>query len=220
MRKLEKNQFQIIYKMKKDIMLFPSCSESCFRLTGNLGSIKAEVIKMLDIWQKEQEEGWNKRENEINSLKQRINNIKTLEEFEDIVFEFTCNYETYFKKEDKDLLVATCNNHDWDDVNYIPENSEDYCKIAGKIYCINIFEDEKHIVFKEKDWTDKSNTLKLFFVYRPNFEITYDKYDKRAVEIFKKSKGISLVQNNQLIKLEEITDKNILTKLKVLIALK
>ncbi|KKM22652.1 hypothetical protein LCGC14_1623060, partial [marine sediment metagenome] len=33
--------------------------------------------------------------------------------FEDIIFDFTCNHETYFKKEGNELLVATCNNHEW-----------------------------------------------------------------------------------------------------------
>lgn len=127
------------------MILNPNCSESVFRLTGSFKEIKNSVLQMLDIVDKDHKKDTNiadKQEREwyenfkkrVAEKRKEIEKITTLEEFRMVVFPFTCNYETFFKPDKDDLLVATCNNTDWSDLDKINENEEEYFKIAGYEY--------------------------------------------------------------------------------------
>jgi hypothetical protein len=133
--------------MKRKV-LNPNCSEQVFRLAGSLEEIKEQVINMVKLVREERrEEGYLKTEEDKKIYKDKIKEIKaikTLDEFIDLFFDFTCNYETFFKPNGSDLLVATCNNHTWSDsVDYI-EDSREYYDVANHRYF--------QIVAKEKDW--------------------------------------------------------------------
>ena len=189
-------------------MLFPNCSEMVFRLTGDLEEIRKEVLKMLDVWQKEsKDEGFNTRDKEINELRKRIKNIKDLKEFELIVFEFTCNYETYFKKSGNDLRVATCNNHDWDEIDCIPESSDDYHKVAHHDYYKSIFREGNYAVVRKE--FEKG---KLLFLEIGKIKFEHDNTFKLC-----KIKGkFYIATNNELVEVKEITDENLKNKLGIL----
>ena len=195
--------------MTNNKMLFHNCSEQVFRLKGNLKEIKQEVLKMLDVWQKESEgNNFATRDEEINKLRKRIENIKTLQEFELVVFEFTCNYETYFKKSGNDLRVATCNNHDWDEIDCIPESSDDYHKIARYNYYRQIFREGNYVIGKKEYEKGKL----LFLEMDKNIKFEHDNTFKLC-----KIKGeFYIATNNELMKVKEITDEDLKNKLGIL----
>lgn len=123
------------------MILNPNCSEEVFRLEGTLEEIKSEVLKMLNIVKRDYANVYDgkspgqlseeEKKRLIDEDKKRFSNIKrqiaakskevrkitNIKEFRDLVFPFTCNYETFFKPENEDLLVATCNNTDWAELN-------------------------------------------------------------------------------------------------------
>jgi len=190
-------------------ILNPNCSESVFKLSGGLEEIKTEVLKMIDIWQNEaKNDGYNQRKKEIKKLRERIKNIKNLEEFEFVVFEFTCNYETYFKEDKGDLLVATCNNHDWDDVNSSPLSEDDYSKIAEKDYYKLIFHAGEYAVAKE----EYGKKRLLFLELGKDVKFEYDK----TFKLIKRGGSLLINRDNQLVKIKEIKDKDLKNKLLVL----
>ena len=194
---------------QKEFIIQPSCSEQVFKLTGNLEEIKQEVLKMLDVWQKESEENnFDIRDKEIKDLRKRIKNIKDLEEFELIIFEFTCNYETYFKKSGKDLRVATCNNHDWDEINCIPESSDDYHKVAHYNYYKLIFKEGNYAVVKKEFEEGKL----IFLEMDKNIKLEHD----NTFKLCKIKRGFCIATNNELMKVNEITDEDLKSKLGIL----
>jgi hypothetical protein len=134
------------------MILNPSCSEEVFRLRGNLEEIKTEVNHMLDdvytdYSSDSSDKPWLENvKKQIAEKRKQIAEADKLSDFESIYFPFTCNYETFFKPDGEDLLVATCNNHPWDTVNYIPENSDDRHKIVPKIYVKCVYAEEDFAV--------------------------------------------------------------------------
>ena len=192
--------------MKNEI-LNPNCSEQTFKLSGDLEEIKAEVLKMLDVVQKEYQEDGSDRK-DIKELRERIKNIKDLKEFELVVFEFTCNYETYFKEDKGNLLVATCNNHDWDDVNYFPLSDEYYGKIADEEYYKLIFQEDNYVI-AEKSYGKKE---KLIFFEVEDIQFERDK----TLKLIKKRGVFYISRDNQLVEIKEIKDENLKNKLLVL----
>lgn len=126
-------------------MLYPSCSETTFKLVGSLKEIKAQVVMMLDIiyqdYVSNSDASWIVRVGEmVDDSKKEVMAAKSLKDFETIVFPFTINYETFFKnKAPGELSVATCNNTEWDDLDYQTEE-EDYWALAGQHYFdVNIY---------------------------------------------------------------------------------
>ena len=111
------------------MILNPNCSEEVFKLIGNVEEVKKEVLKMLDIVESDFASGH--RNKAISKARKTIKAIKTLEEFREIAFTFTCNYDTFFRPDHNGISVATCNNHDWTEVNTC-HSSEDYYDIAIK----------------------------------------------------------------------------------------
>ena len=184
-------------------ILNPSCSEEVFRLTGNLEDIKGEVLTMLDIIEKD--DGYKQ---DRKKLIKKIKNITNLKEFEAVVFEFTCNYPTYFKREGDDLLVATSNNYEWDSIDYEPEDEDERHKIANEKYYELIFQDEKYAVAKEE------YGKKQLIFFEIEGEINYD-YGK-SFKLIKKGRVFHIVENNELVKIKEIKDENLKNKLGIL----
>lgn len=200
---------KMMKKMKNKI-LNPNCSEQVFKLLGDLEEIKAEVLKMLDCWQQEQrDDGDNPLKKEIKELRERIKNIKDLKEFELVVFEFTCNYETYFKEDKGDLLVATCNNHDWDGVNHIQLSSDDYySRIAKEDYYKLVFQEGNYVITKEEYGKGKL----MFFEIGEDIQFEQDK----TLKLIKRKGVLYISRNNQLVEIKEIKDENLKNKLLVL----
>ena len=104
----------------KNQMLYPNCSEMVFRLSGDLEEIREQMYNIVEWTRKEYigDVGGGDKDTLSDHMKKsiaevnnKIKNATTLEDFEKIVIEFTCNYETFFKvDENNGLLVATCNN--------------------------------------------------------------------------------------------------------------
>jgi hypothetical protein len=100
----------------------PSCSEMTFKLTGSVDKIKSEVLKMLTIVEKDygksDDKEWRKESKKVIAEKKKeVTAVKKLEDFENIVFPFTCNWLTAFMEQNNELIVATCNNHEWSGEN-------------------------------------------------------------------------------------------------------
>lgn len=184
--------------------LYPNCSEQVFRLSGDLEDIKAGVLQMLDIWEKENgdydnQNGVSKRK--MVELRENINKIKNVKDFEKICFAFTCNYPTFFKEEDNSLIVATCNNHEWSegglDYEDLDDEKYDYYDIAGKISFEAILEEDDIVVAKEKYTDTKSRYLFLNKKDVPPYE-----YEKTFEVIARGNKFFSF-SNNQIIELKQ-----------------
>ena len=63
-----------------DEILNPSCSEQVFKLSGDLETIKEEVMNMIQVVEKD---NFPPDKKSINKLKKKIENISNLKEFED-----------------------------------------------------------------------------------------------------------------------------------------
>lgn len=154
-----------------------NCSEECFRLTGNLEEIKESVIKMLDAWVSEQKKEeinfkeahkdgdaepyvwWKTQLSKVKKLKKIVENIKNISEFEGIYFPFTTNYETFFQEDNEDLIVATCNNENWNEyLEFEEEKPDDYWDYARIAYYDKIvFQNEKFLILKRNGYEDATD---------------------------------------------------------------
>ncbi len=199
----------------REKMIFPSCSEMVFKLQGSLDDIKKEVNKMLDAIIKEKAEyGGDIGENKYNKLRERIKNITNLEDFEKIVFEFTCNYATHFKKKENDLLVATCNNTDWEKsgVKFKSvggEECNEYHEVSQKEYYDVVINVDGNIVAKDEFGDNKEE---LIFIKDNSLYIK----DSGSVDIIRRGERLYYSHDNSLIEIERITDKELINKLGVL----
>lgn len=230
-KKLNKENEKL--KMKTKI-LQSNCSETAFRLTGTLQDIKNEVLKMLDIW--ENDEVGNStyktsKKEELTELRKRINDIKDLEEFEILQFDFTTNYETYFKGDGEDLLVASCNNHDWDNVNSEFMDSEEYYNIreGGKYHIA--FEDDKYVLAQKKDDSEDNkkvtDTICIDLKEKIKLDIETNEYaieddePKYSFRMFER-KGKHFIKDdttNKITEIEEVKDDKIIKQIETLIEL-
>lgn len=185
----------------------PNCSEMVFRLKGDLAQIKQEVNHMLDDIDNDYKEGsiWYERiQKRIEASRAKVNAITNLKEFGKLCFPYTTNYETFFKKEGNDLLVATCNNIPWDSVNYIPED-DTYYDIApnryGKIKAMHdswlVIDDDKGLLFL--DGLERSDKIHM-----PVRSFIHFRRVGKNVQIFA----------DHLITLKPVTDQAQLTKIK------
>jgi hypothetical protein len=221
----------------KQIELYPSCSEMVFRLNGDFEEIRQQMYNIVEWTRKEYcgECGDGKPEKlspqmkkQIDEVNQKIKEATSLEDFEKIVIEFTCNYETFFKEDENGdgLLVATCNNYNWDDVEKqdVCDDETDYYKVAGKTSYILKSKIDGHYIFKLK-YADEDHKDYPMYIYADKGQIFYeDRYDGHTKEV-KKGKSVKFVtrgdavytlKNNHLIKVDEIQDKALLNKLKIL----
>jgi hypothetical protein len=223
-------------KKEQEICLNPNCSECVFRLSGDFEEIRKQMYNIID-WTRKEYDGTVNGVKEplsknikkgIADIKQKIKEAKTLEDFEKIVIEFTCNYETFFKADENGdgLLVATCNNYNWDDVDKqdVSGDSSDYYDVAGETSYILKNKIDGHYIF-ELEYKDEDHKKYPMYVYADKGQIFYEyNYEDHTKEI-KKGKSIKFVtrgdsvytmKDNHLIKVEEITDKVLLNKLKIL----
>jgi hypothetical protein len=179
------------------MILNPSCSETVFRLKGDLGKIKTEVNHMLDdiytdYSTSSSDKAWfNDIKKQISEKREQIAKVEKLNDFENIYFPFTCNYETFFKPDGEDLLVATCNNHPWDTVEYIPEDSDDRHKIVPKIYvrCVCAYDDWAVL---DGDFSNKNsryflqgfNKCQIKFLQESDKSVLYMRKDSGKFTVF------------------------------------
>ena len=227
----------ILSKMKKQknkssyINLYPNCSEMVFKLTGDLEEIRQEMYNLLEWTKMEMEytgevgegpktrltKGMKKR---IEEVKKQIKEAKNLDDFEQIVIEFTCNYETFFKKEDNDLLVATCNNYNWENVNY-EEHAGDYYGVAGFTYYALAGNVNGYEVYHRKyDEGMEDRRMPEWVFPEAGFKIFGDggKLLKQGedTKFVLRNDICFIIRNNRLEKIPLVQDEKILTKLKLL----
>jgi len=174
---------------KQNQMLYPNCSEMVFRLVGDFEEIRKQMYNIVEWTRKEYvgEEGNGRIERLSSDMKKRIIDVnkrikeaKSIEDFEKIVIEFTCNYETFFKVDGDDgLLVATCNNYDWTDVDKedVYDNEVDYYSVAGMTSYILYDIIEGYPIFK-LEYNDEDHKKFPGFIFPDKGQIFLDEEDE------------------------------------------
>jgi len=215
-----------------NIELYPNCSEMVFRLSGDFEEIRTQMHNILDWTIGEytgKYGGGDKEELHPNikkssdEIREKIKNAKTLEDFEQIVIEFTCNYETFFKKEDdNNLLVATCNNYDWTNVKKeeVYDLGDDelggYYGISGYEYYSKKQSIDGYEIYKKDYLEDNENEkdIPIFIFPEKGFKVvdTNSKFIIKGDKIFQ-------INNNGLELVPQIKDEKILNNLKILMNL-
>jgi len=209
-------------------MLYPNCSETVFRLSGDFENIRTQMFNIVEWTRKEYtgEVGDGEKEKldvrmvkGIADINKKIKEATSLEDFEQIVIEFTCNYETFFKKEDDKLLVATCNNYEWTDVDAEEIYNEDdysYYDVAGYTHYTKACKIDGYEIYKMEYQDTKDRGMPEFVFPEKGFKITNDDY---GVKFVVRGDIIFSISDNHLEKIPQVTDKIILTKLKLLMNL-
>src|SRR3989338_2198816 len=209
------NKFNENIKM----ILNPNCSEAVFKLSGSLDEIKSEVLKMLDIIEedyrkdtdmkdKQSREWYHHLQKRLQDKRDEIKNIKHLDEFKMVVFPFTVNYETFFKPDkDNNLMVATCSNTDWDDLNK-EGISDEYYSIANCNYY--------DLVCKGKEWVrvkridgGKINLFNFEPINGEMLKIDNDEINVKVINV----KAHTYIVLDRKIEVREITDKEKLNQI-------
>jgi len=220
----------VIYKMAEKINneLYPNCSEMVFRLSGDFEDIRTQMYNIVEWTEGEysgkygggpKEKLHPKINKSIATLREKIKNAITLEDFEQIVIEFTCNYETFFKADGDDLLVATCNNYEWDNVDK-EYAEEEYYQVAGSTSYKRHKTIDDYIILKHSyPDDDESDDKPLFIFPDKSFSLKYKDYSPDEVSVVIRKDIAFIIKDNQLIKIDEIKDEDILTKLKILMNL-
>ena len=209
-----------------------------FRLSGDFKYIQQQMLNLLEWTRKEYtgevgdggpEKLSPEMKKKIKTLKEKIDNAKTLEDFEQIVIEFTCNYETFFKKEsDTSLLVATCNNYNWDDVDKeeVYDDEQGYYDVAGYTHYIKASEINGYTIYKREydgeDLGKREKKLPKFVFPEKGFEIIHEDSVVSSLTNAKfvvRGEFIFQINNNRLEKIPEVKDEKMLNKLKLLMNL-
>jgi len=221
----------------RQIDLFPSCSEMVFRIGGDFEEIRTQMYNLIGWVKKEYcgEVGDGGKEKlspemkiNIANIKKQIKDAKSLEDFEKIVIEFTCNYETFFKAEEdgEGLLVATCNNYGWDDVEKqdTSQDSDEYYNVAGYTHYVLHDIIDGYPIFKLEYEEEEHKQFPTFVFPNKGQEFMRDDDTGTSIKL-KKGESVKFVvrdkimfktQNNHLVKVEEIQDKVLLNKIKIL----
>jgi len=212
----------------KTQMLYPNCSEMVFRLSGDFEEIRTQMYNILEwtIGEYTGKYGGGDKEElsayiqkSADEIREKIKSAVSLEDFEQIVIEFTCNYDTFFKKEsDNELLVATCNNYGWDNVvkEEVYEEDKDYYNVAGYTnYILHDVIDGYEIYKREYDDASERGMPEFAFPDK-GFKITLENSDVKFVI---RGDNIFLIDNNNLIKIPQVKDEVMLNKLKLLMNL-
>jgi len=212
------------------MILNPNCSEEVFRLSGTVEDIKREIINMLDCvrdeYYAESDDKWRKPIlKRIRDMKKRVKAITDIDELWSIIFNFTCNYETYFRPSvdlgDIYVDVATCNNHIWDrvDKEYYPDNSDNsYYEVSGREHMKLISKGYKWVLLGEMDNEDWSKITKyrLFeiedgFTFK-DLEKAYSS-DNVVVRRLYDDEFCSYNTDGKIIKLNKMKDKKKIERL-------
>jgi hypothetical protein len=217
-------------------MLNPNCSETVFRLEGSFKEIKKQVSNLIKWTEMEydgsvgdgpREKLTSEMVKQFNEVKKQLKDAKTLEEIEQIVITFTCNYETFFKQSGEDvLLVATCNNYTYDNVSKFDSN-DDYWDVAGKTtYDVKEIYDGSYILKLRYD-DDVPRKFPLYIITEPNTLLTDSYWDGprkiaivgSSVDVVSRNKAVFIIKNNKLQPIEELRDKVKLNKIKLVLNL-
>jgi hypothetical protein len=210
--------------------LCPNCSEMVFRISGDFKEVKAQVFNMIEWIEMEfdgrvgdgPQQKLDKQDTlRFKEVREQVKNCKSLEELEQIVISFTCNYETFFKAEDKDLLVATCNNYTYDNVSKQEEGSMSYYDVAGKTsYTLKeIYDGSMILKLTYDDVEDRGKFSK--FIICSGADIRFQNYDGKtakigtSVDIIGRNGAYFYINDNRLERIEELQDKDKLNKIKI-----
>ncbi len=217
-----------------------NCSECSMRLTGTIQDIKNEVLKMIDIVIQEDyskqdyPKGISKtKKKKFDDMKKKIKGIKNLYEFELLDnddFDLTSR-ATHFKETNQhNLLVGTSDEYDFennlDNAHYLGQDG--YYDIKGKNKYFITFEDDKYIIAQQFGKNDRvKKTICIDKTKKLNLDKDWDCYDEEREEdlpCFKMFKingeyHIKDKTTKRLIKVKEVTDKNIVKQLETLISL-
>lgn len=209
--------------------LYPNCSEMTFRLSGDFEEIRIQMFNIVEWIEGEYSGKYGDGEKEkihprikksIATLREKIKNATTLEDFEKLVIEFSCNYETFFKADGDDLLVATCNNYEWENVDK-EETGEEYYDIAGSTSYKRHTTIDGYVILKHcyPDEHFEIEDEPLFIFPDKSFSLTYKDYAPDEVSVVIRSDIAYMIKDNHLLKIDEIKDKELLNKLKILMNL-
>lgn len=203
------------------MILNPSCSESVFKLTGSFKAIKREVLNMLDIAEQDYKDGCDMKvekerkeyadyKKRVDEKRKEVSKIKALDDFRLVVFPFTCNYETFFKPDKNDLIVATCNNTDWEgmDMEYLDSDKvgQGYYDIAGY--------ENYNILCKGDGWIyvsmidDGKGGSQNPIIFKMEHQRHIDTEDNKSIKIIKKGKLYFYV-GQIIVQLDMIDKKNL-----------
>ena len=205
-------------KEDENMILNPNCSEAVFKLTGSFEQIKDSVLQMLDIVDEDYKKGTNmndKKDKEwyinfkkrVAEKRKEVEKITTLEEFRMVVFPFTSNYETFFKPDNDDLLVATCNNTDWNGMaqEYIDMDKKGfgYHDIAGYEYYNLLCSGDSWIYISSQE--KKSTPI----IFKVEHQEQLDKDDNKSIKIIQK-KNLYYYVGQKIVEIKRL-DKRKLT---------
>jgi len=211
--------------------LNPNCSEEVFRLTGSLKDIKKQMLNMAEWIEGEYTGTYGdgpieklspQIKTSLNDLRKKIKDAKSLEDLELIVIDFTCNYETFFKAKEGDLLVATCNNYSWGNVEKedVYGDDENYYTAAGYSSYEKVAEIEGYTIlkhcFSDEDYKDGNNPYPRYIFPEKGSKLVFDNtYRANEIKLVIRGKWIYALAGNNLIKINEVGDKKMLNKLKI-----
>ena len=196
----------------KEKIFHTNCSEMCFILTGTLDEIKSSIFSMLDVVKKEDKFHLKR----VEKARELIKECKSLDDIEKVIFEFTCNYETHFKKDGNNLKVATCNNYDWDDMGQIHMEEEDYYKISGKVYCKIILEYKDYMILRERWGDNKINKG----IIKLNKKLKSKIVKNKELILYERGKNLFVGDDSKMVKVEEVEVEDLPSEMKTEIVLR
>jgi hypothetical protein len=187
-----------------------NCSEQVFRLKGTFDEIKKSVLGMVDCIEKDfidyDKELTIRDKKRLAELTARINGITKLEEFNYLMIDWTTNYETYFKLDNNDVLVATCNNIDWDLINAIPDSSGYYSVRGKNDYDVKLVYEDK-LLIEKTDYDEEEDRSppqdKLVLVLNKDLHKYYISRDSKfgeynIIQLMKRNDTYYLLPNNNV----------------------
>src|SRR3989344_5356727 len=224
LKRIKKINYQEVKKFEKYLMNNPLWSNCTKKLAIIVLSENVENIKKMDYYRELTKEKKLELITAINKFNENIKmilnpncseavfklsgsldeikNIKHLDEFKMVVFPFTVNYETFFKPDkDNNLMVATCSNTDWDDLNK-EGISDEYYSIANYNYYDLVCKGTEWVRVKRID-VGKINLFNFEPINGEMLKIDNDEINVKVINV----KAHTYIVLDRKIEVREITDK-------------